>query len=354
MEDFFQVQEDIAQAIVEKLGAEILTKEKPTLPHSRQTDNVDAYQLYLRGRHYLDQRTSLDLSLSLYQKAIEIDPDYALAYSGMSYVHFYQILFDFKPPSTFIKAQEAANKAMSLDPNLGEAYIIDGIVYFYYYWNPQKALEQYQKSYTLNPNYDIVRIMAYYYSMMGKSERAIELARQAVEMDPLNLGAQLGLGEILYRSGVFDKAIKILEELLERFPGNKVAEAILAAAHFHAGHLAQARAYYQGESFSPKLTLFYYLPHFYYLLQEGEHEKAQQLVDMVGSQEEGGKWISPASKAMLYFGFGDLAQAATMIHQALTDRDPILWIINSEPTWKAFREHPRIRSIIEERFIRRW
>ena len=140
-----------------------------------------------------------------------------MAYSGLSYAYFYQVLFDFKPPSLFIQAQMAAEKSMLLDPNLAEAYIIDGIVYFYYYWNPRKALAQYKRALDLTANADIYRILAYYYSMMGDTESAEYHAMKAVELDPLNLSVVLGLGEVLYRCGQFDKAIQVLENMSAAF-----------------------------------------------------------------------------------------------------------------------------------------
>ena len=241
---------------------------------------------------------------------------------------------------------------MLLDPNLAEAYIIDGIVYFYYYWNPRKALAQYKRALDLTANADIYRILAYYYSMMGDTESAEYHAMKAVELDPLNLGVVLGLGEVLYRCGQFDKAIQVLENMLSRFPNNKVADAILGACYYHGGHIEKTDKFYAHRSFDPNLILFYALPHFCYLIEKNRKEEAQALIRIMADQHDA-KWISPLCKAMVYFGLGNLQKATTFLHQGITDRDPILWIIHSEPTWLTFRQLPEIKKILDDRFLPR-
>ncbi len=352
LEDFFGVQEEIAQAVVRKLELSLLTSEANLSVKNRQTANMEAYQLYLKGRQLLDRRTSFEQALTYYRQALELDPGYALAHSAMAYVYFYRILFDAQPPTLFLKAQESAHQAIQLDPRLAEAYIIEGIVYFYYYWNPEKALKQYKTAFSLNPNFDIHRILAYYHSMMGQTEEAIRLARRAVDLDPLNVGALLGLGEILYRSQHFEEAIEILDPLHEKIPRNGVIASLLGASYHYAGDQARAAAFYHDSSFDESVVLFYSLPKFMYLIEQGETERARLLLTLI-ENSPADKWISPASVAMVHFGLGDMEQAKACLHQGLTERDPILWIINSAPTWQSFRNHPEIQSILAERFVHR-
>jgi TolB-like protein len=352
MTDIFDLQEDVAREIVAQLQLKLLQSEVEKSLVNKQTNSLEAYQLYLRGRQYLEQRTALNLAIDCYKNAIKLDADYALAYSGLSYAYFYQVLFDFKPPSMFIQAQVAAEKAMLLDANLAEAYIIDGIVYFYYYWNPRKALAQYRRALEISANADIYRILAYYHSMLGDATTAEYNGRKALELDPLNLGVVLGLGEVLYRCGHFAQAMEVFEDMLIRFPNNKVADAILGACYYHGGYREKAEKFFAHKSFDPNLILFYALPHFYYLLEKNRKEEAHALLEIIENQPEG-KWISPLSLAMVYFGLGDMTNATSLLQKGITERDPILWIIHSEPTWQAFREDPVIEKILEERFIPR-
>jgi adenylate cyclase len=352
MTDIFDIQEDVALKIVEQLHVKLLKKQENQSLVTRPTQNFEAYQYYLRGRQLLEQRTSLNLAKENYVKAIELDPDYALAHSGISYVYFYQVLFDFKAPSLFIKAQLAAEKAMQLDASLAEAYIIDGIVYFYYYWNYEKALEQYHKALALNPNADIYRILAYYHAMMLEKEAAVENAKKALELDPLNLGVVLALGEVLYRCGYYQEAIEVFEDMRTRFPNNKVANGILGACYYHGGYVEKAADFYINLAFDPRFPLFYSLPQFYFMLEKGSHEEAAQWAKVIEDQAED-KWISPLCVAMVHFGLGELDQAIDALHKGITERDPILWIMHSEPTWKAFVENPQIKKILSDRFMKR-
>lgn len=352
LDDSFGMQEEIARALARKLESSLLRGEVGKSLINQQTASVEAYQLYLKGRQLLDQRTDFNLALQYYNEALSYDPKYALAYSAMAYIYFYQVLFDFKPPTFFLKAQEASHKAIQLNPNLAEAYIIDGIVYFYYYWNPKKALEQYKIAFSLDPNYDIHRIMAYYYSMIGNTEEALRLARRAVELEPLNHGASLGLGEILYRSSRFGEAIEILESLYEKIPNNKIVHSLLGSSYYQIGDVYKTMEFMDDSDFEESLTLFYSLPKFNYHIDKKQVDAACVLLKLVENSPPD-RWISPLCQAVLHFGFDDLERAKKLLHQALTVRDPILWIINSEPTWEAFRSHPEMKIILADRFVHR-
>lgn len=352
MIDVFDIQEDVALNIVKQLHIKLLKKAGNQTLVNRPTRNFDAYQYYLRGKQLLEQRTSLELAKANYENAISLDPDYALAHSGISYVFFYQVLFDFKPPSLFIQAQLAAEKAMQLDPTLAEAYIIDGIVYFYYYWKYEKGLEQYLKALELNPNADIYRILAYYHSMMLEKELAVKNAKKALELDPLNLGVVLAMGEVLYRCGYFEEAIDVLEDMVKRFPNNKVANSILGACYYHGGQSEKANDFYERLHFDPQFVLFYSLPQFFYFMESGRTEEASKWAKAIEHLPED-KWFSPLCVAMVYFGLGQLDKAIEELHKGITERDPILWIMHSEPTWKSFVENPEIKKILSTRFLKR-
>ena len=154
LEDIFAIQDEIAQEVVQKLELTLLGKEKHQPLISRKTEDVAAYQLYLQGRSYLDQRTNIDAALSCFQKAVEIDPNFAAAYTSIAYAYFYKVVFNnFPPPQGFPEAEKAILKALSLDRSIAEAHTMHGLVKFYYNYDWEGARAEYEQALLCSPIY---------------------------------------------------------------------------------------------------------------------------------------------------------------------------------------------------------
>ena len=209
LDDIFEIQEQVAKQIVEALKLKLSFSEKLSLT-KRQTDNVQAYDLYLRGQDYLYRLTkrSVEYAIQLFEKAIELDPRYAAAYAACSgaYGQMYQYFSrrdDFRE-----KAQEFSFKALMYDSNLPEAYAAMGLSYF----------------------------------IWGKFEEAAASGRKAIELDPDNFIAYWTLGRIHFTTGKFTEALELFQKVVDLKPGFYVAHLDLKQTFVSLGRHAEAAA----------------------------------------------------------------------------------------------------------------
>ena len=207
LDDIFEIQEQVAKQIVEALKLKLSFSEKLSLT-KRQTDNVQAYDLYLRGQDYLYRLTkrSVEYAIQLFEKAIELDPRYAAAYAACSgaYGQMYQYFSrrdDFRE-----KAQEFSFKALMYDSNLPEAYAAMGLSYF----------------------------------IWGKLEEAAASGRKAIELDPDNFIAYWTLGRIHFTTGKFTEALELFQRVVDLKPGFYVAHLDLKQTYVSLGREAEA------------------------------------------------------------------------------------------------------------------
>ena len=209
LDDIFEIQEQVAKQIVEALKLKLSFSEKLSLT-KRQTDNVQAYDLYLRGQDYLYRLTkrSVEYAIQLFEKAIELDPRYAAAYAACSgaYGQMYQYFSrrdDFRE-----KAQEFSFKALMYDSNLPEAYAAMGLSYF----------------------------------IWGKLDEAAASGRKAIELDPDNFIAYWTLGRIHFTTGKFTEALELFQRVVDLKPGFYVAHLDLKQTYVSLGRQAEAAA----------------------------------------------------------------------------------------------------------------
>jgi TolB-like protein/DNA-binding winged helix-turn-helix (wHTH) protein/Tfp pilus assembly protein PilF len=220
--DIFAIQTEIATAIATALRVSLSSEERERLA-TPPTENLAAYQAYLLGRQRLAKSTTAttEEAIGYFQRAIELDPQLALAYVGLTQSYLAQIGGIGLPPGEMhARAQAAADKALELDDRLAEAHVALGQVK----WatsDIEVAEAAFQHALALNPN----SVMAYlaYSDLLGfdlaRYEEALALARKAVELDPLSLEAVQRLGEDLQFLGRFDEALAWYEQLLEIDPG---------------------------------------------------------------------------------------------------------------------------------------
>ncbi|TET25767.1 MAG: hypothetical protein E3J76_01025, partial [Candidatus Aminicenantes bacterium] len=217
----FDIQDEISKAITEALRIELIDKEKALLV-KRYTKNLEAYNLYLKGRYFWNKRTEegYQKSLEYFQEAIEKDPTYASAYTGIA--DYYNLLgyYDYLPPKeAFPKAKAAAEKALEMDETLAEAYNSLAMVKENYDWDWKGAEREYRRAIELNPNYATAhQWYAGYLGAMGRHDESIAENKQAQELDPLSpiIGADLGTNFISARQ--YDQAIEEFQKVLEMDP----------------------------------------------------------------------------------------------------------------------------------------
>jgi len=217
--DIFDVQSEIAQRIAGELKT-ILTPEEKELIEKNQTKNADAYQLYLQGRYFWYRRTKEDLqrSVEYFEKALAIDPDYALAYAGLADAYFIQAFWGWLPwDEGTTRSKELAIKALDIDRNLAEAHTVLGAILNYKEWKWEEAQKELQLAIKLNPKFVTAH---HYYSELQDILRHNSEARKhiniALQLDPfLPVLHSLSSG-YYYNEGKLNESLNeclVLEEL---------------------------------------------------------------------------------------------------------------------------------------------
>jgi TolB-like protein/Flp pilus assembly protein TadD len=238
--DIFTVQDSISAQVADALTLK-LTGEEQKLLAKRYTDNVEAYQSYLRGRYFMNKRNEEGLrkGIGYFTEAIEKEPGYALAYAGLadaySVLGFYQ--FDkLAPEESFQRAKAAALKALELDETLAEAHASLALARVDVDHDEAGAEREYRRAIELNPNYATAH---HWYSdflaALDRQDEAMAEIRRALELDPLSLVINATLGERLFYARRYDEALIQLHKTLEMDDGFGPAHYLLGLTYEQKG-----------------------------------------------------------------------------------------------------------------------
>src|SRR5882762_8279932 len=249
LSDIFGIQEQISQAIADHLKIELTGAEQQKLA-KRDTQNVEAYQLYLRGRYYWNRRNaeSVKQGLAYFQRAIEKDPEYALAYAGVadSYAVGNGGYLGLAGREARPKAKAAAVKALALDDSLAEAHTTLADTYLYFDWDFVKSDQEFRRAIAANPNYPTAhQWYAECLYSVGRYHEAIAEAKRAQELDPLSPIISASLGAALLYSGRYDEAIEQYKKTMQMDPNIKLVRMDLASAYVQKKMYPEAIAQWQ-------------------------------------------------------------------------------------------------------------
>ncbi|HEV8579347.1 MAG TPA: winged helix-turn-helix domain-containing protein [Thermoanaerobaculia bacterium] len=217
--DVFALQDAVSARMATALTLELSPAERRSLA-KRYTSNPEAYELYLRGRYHWFQWTpeGWGKAREYFSRAVEVDPEYALAYAGLAEVHGV-LSFVTPPVKTAARSKEMALKALALDPTLAEAHLALGPRLFFYDWDWAGAEAEYRRALELNPNNALAHdVHGIYLYAMGRTEEAVAEARRALSLDPLSAYMGWDYGEALYYTRRFEESAAALQRTLAREP----------------------------------------------------------------------------------------------------------------------------------------
>ncbi len=349
LEDLFAIQEEIAEKVVHKLELTLLGKEKRQPFIERKTENVKAYQLYLQGRNYLDQRINIDAALSCFDHATSLDPKFAAAYTSIAYANFYKVTFSNYPPKQgFPKAQLAIKKALSLDGSIAEAHTMQALVDFYYNYNWEKARQEYEKAVLLQPGLsDTYRVKAYFHSMLLEYEEAIKCAEKAYELEPLSVNNCFSLGDMFYRSGRFEEAIKILSGLVQKYPDNTIARDLLGYSYFLNGSIEVAKNILLPHVNLSQSAHIYIIGRYRFALQQGDKKLAMDYLEHLQIISKS-IWVNPTIISFMHYQLEDIKKAEHYFKKAIEDKDPGIIYCNIDPIWGNYKLLPFVQNKLKE------
>ena len=337
LQDIFAIQDEIAEKVISKLKLTLLGNEKRSPIIGKKTENIEAYQLYLRGRSYIDQRINVDAALDCFQEATQLDPNFAAAYTSIAYAYFYKVIFGNYPPHKgFPMAEMAIAKALRLDSTLSEAHTLYGLVRFYYYHEWEIARHKYEQAILLQPRFaDTYRVKAYFHSMLLEHEEAIAMAEKACEIEPLGYNNSFSLGDILFRARNYDTAISVFLQLTQKFPDNTMAEQMLASCYFMQGAIDAAKKIFDKYTEMPEYPGIYSSGRFLFAIHQGNIDLARAYLAHLQNCSTY-EWVNPYLIALMYFSMDNQTRAEAAFKKAILDRDPGIIYVNVDPWWEPY------------------
>jgi serine/threonine-protein kinase len=347
MTDVFAIQDDISQAIVEKLRVR-LAGDRPLV--KRHTRNVEAYNLFLRGRHLIVRGTaeSLAKGKEYLEEAIALDRDYVLPYVGMMWCHFVSAVSGLK--DALAKAKSAAMEALSRDETLAEVYAVLGVVRGVGDFDWAGAEREFRRALELDPaSADACFWYGYaYLRPIGRLDEAMSQLRRAVELDPLSPHTNVGLGYLIYTTGQYEVAMGQYHRAMELDPSFYLPHFMLAIAYQCLGRSEEAIAAAQKACvLSGRIAVTLGLLAQVYG-QANRQAEGRALLEELATQRSL-DYVPPLAMVMAYWGLGELDHALEWLEKGVEEHDPhIVWTLKSDPGFAPMRGHPRVQVLLSK------
>jgi serine/threonine-protein kinase len=325
--------------------------ERPQTVVRKQTANVGAYECYLQGRFFLNQRTGemLSKSLECFRSATKKDPQYALAFAGLAEAHILLATGSYleePQQQTLAKAREAAERALQLDPNCAEAHISMGLVRFRADWDFEGAEREYLRGLGLNEGYASGH---HHYAMLlamtMRLDEAVTQIERARELDPLALIISTAVGRIYYFAERYEDAIAQCKRTIALDPEFANAYFDLSITYAHAGRFAEAEEAVSKLAGLAENRMRELIFQCRLAAEKGDLDQAlgyyTELQKLSETQRvDGYVW------AILDIGLREYDRAMTWLQQAYEERDPPLLYIQCEHIWDPLRSRPDFQELI--------
>ena len=342
VEDLFALQDDISLAIVDGLKIKLLGKEKMQFVKS-YTQNLEAYDLYLKGQFFRSKRTeeSLKKSVEYLEQAIERDPSYALAYAelAMAYINF--VAWSFLPTKEALsKAKGPALKALELDETLAEAHTALADIKQYLDWDWEGAEREYLRAIELNPRYPTAHLWyAEYLDNMGRFDKALEEIELAKKLDPLDLIVHADASNYYFKKGDHNGAIEQVKKTLEMDPNYRPARMYLANIYNWVGMYKEALSEFELLDYKGPEIAFTYV-------KLGRFSEAKKVLEELIKQSQQ-SYVPFFAIAEVYFYLGDKESGFAYLEKSYNEHENGLLSIKVSPYIEEdIRTDARVRAIL--------
>jgi serine/threonine protein kinase/tetratricopeptide (TPR) repeat protein len=345
--DILAVEEEISREICDQLRLKLSGEERRRLT-KRYTENTEAYHLYLRGRYCVNKRTHdwLRKGIGYFQQAIDLDPNYALAYAGMA--DAYGLLGSstggLPPTDTYPKAKAAAERALEIDESLGEAHTALGFFRLLYDWDWPAAEACFKRAIELNPNYASAHDgYGFYCKVMGRHQEAIAACTRALELDPLSLFITTSVGWAHYFARDFDRAIEFGRKTLEMDPDFGVAYWNIGLAYEALGRYEdEIDAFSRAARTGRGITFMAHIGRARALA--GRSVEAQMVLDDMREQSAR-RYVPAYYFAIVHLGLGERDRAFEYLERAYEERSGFLAFLGVEPMFDVVRGDARFEDL---------
>jgi TolB-like protein/tetratricopeptide (TPR) repeat protein len=346
-ESFLGLQSEIGQGIAEQVRIKLTREQKASLARTT-TSSADAFDAYLRGRFYWNQRTREMIAQAIqhFEDALAADPHYSLAWAGVADAHaILPITSDAPSAESFPKAMTAARQAIQADDLSAEAHTALGSCKFWMEWDWKGAQTELRRAIELNPSYALAHLYyAHVLSNSGDHAAAEQEIGKAREFDPLSPHVYSISGQLFFQSGRYDDAVVNLDRALALNHKAWVAHLVLAKIDIENGRFDDAVARLQlafelsgGNTEALSLKGYAYA-------KCGLYDKAEQVV---GALLEIAKhrYVPPYNISMVFAGLGDTGSAVEWLRKAHDERDARMVFLSVDPKWRELNRDPRVRSL---------
>jgi tetratricopeptide (TPR) repeat protein len=351
MGDVFAIQDEITSAILDELKPKLLGDEKAKLA-KRQTVELPAYQLYLKGRFFWNKRgaQNLEKAIEYFNKAIEEDRNYAAAYAGLASSYMLIPIYSSVPPAEYArKARDNALKALKIDDSFAEAHASMGFIKMWYEWDWDGADSHFRRASQLNPGYAYTfHWQSQSFMFRGLFDEAVKEIQKAFELNPVSAVINKDLAAAFCFAGQLDRAIEFSEKALEIDPTMQFAHYHIGLVYFARSKYEKALEEFQKENqFQPDtpgvsnsaIVLTY--------MRMGKKELAKKFLKQVIEQSKQG-YTPPYTLASLYFAIGDKDKGFKFLNEAYDEQDCWLIVLKLGPVYETVRSDPRYIEILKK------
>ena len=345
--NIFAIQDSISEQVVRSLSLKLTGDEQKQLAKN-YTDNTEAFQLYIKGRYFWNQRTieGVKKGLEYAQQAIALDPTYAPAYIGLA--DSYNLLgaqHSVLPPrESFPKARAAALRALEIDERMAEAYASLAFINCCLEWDWPTAEQNYLKAIALKPNYPTAR---HWYGELlitaGRFDEGVAQLRMAQELDPLSLAINVDLAAAFYFAREYDRSENQLDNLLDLNSGFIRARVMLAKVYEQKGEYSRAIELLKNVSAEDSAAVSA-LAHT--LAIAGESREANEILDDLQHSRKR-YYVSAGTIATIHIALGETERAFEWLEKAFENRDIDLVWLKVNPVFDPLHSDPRFTKLLE-------
>jgi serine/threonine protein kinase/Tfp pilus assembly protein PilF len=349
IKDVFEIQEKVATEIVLALQLRLSPDEKQILG-KRYTENTEAYQLYLQGRFFWNKRDEdgLKTAIIYFEKAIEMDQQYALAWAGIA--DSYTLLGEFgtiQRKELYPLAAAAVKRALEIDDQLAEVHTSFAILLMLNEWDWVNSKREFKRALELNPNYATAH---HWYSLwflsMGDLEKSTRMIQRASELDPVSQAIIKDIGMARYYDKQYDDAIEMAKKTLELAPDYPAAHRLLSLTHQAKGQFDEAIAENRiwGDLTGNRVETKFCLAQIYAV--SGRREEAKSLAEEVKRQS--GIDNIYRGLALIHVGIGEDDIAFDMLEKSFDLREESLLNLKVDPKLERLRSDPRFAALLRK------
>ncbi len=350
LSDIFTVENEISMSIVQEMQVDLASAQRAQMLN-RYTEDLDAYMLYLQGRYFWNERTveALKKAQRFFERAIEKDSNYALAYAGLADAYLMGVNYSTIPAQDgFAKAKSAALRAIEIDDQLAEAHASLALALWIYDWDWRSAEKEFERAGKLRSGYATTHHWyALFLGFVGKYEEALAQIEMALRSDPVSLPVNSAVALMQYTRRDYDAAIAQSQRTLELKDDYYPVYTVLAKSYAQKAMYAEAVAGLQKqlELTGRRPVSVAWLGHIYAV--SGQRDHAMELLAELQSGIEEGR-AKPFHMVVIHVGLGNLDEALLWLEKSAGSLEFDIFTIQSDPMLEKLREHRGYRATLEK------